>query len=142
MANAILKTKKESASVSEFLNSIEDETKRQDAKQIAALMQEITGWAPKMWGSSIVGFGDEHLKYESGRELDWFVIGFSPRKQNISLYLLRGGVEKYTDLLAKLGKHELGKGCLYIKHLHEVDHKVLKTLMKTAMSHAHSTTLS
>ena len=141
MAKAILKTQENTASVSEFLDSIPDAKQREDAQTIDALMQKVTGEPPKMWGKAIIGYGSEHLAYESGRELDWLKLGFSPRKQNISLYVLRGGTEHYEELLKKLGKHELGKGCLYIKNLSEIDLKVLEKLIKAAMSHAHSTSI-
>ena len=125
---AELKTKKTDASVEDFLNQIKDEQTRQDCFEIAKMMQQVTRSEPKMWGSSIVGFGSRHLKYASGRELDWMLTGFSPRKANITLYIL-GGFEKQEDLLKKLGKYTTGKGCLYIKKLKDVDTKVLKELV-------------
>lgn len=134
MAKAILKTQENSASVSEFIESISDAKQREDAQTIDALMQKVTGEKPKMWGKAIVGYGSESLKYASGRELDWLKLGFSPRKQNISLYVLRGGVEKYSYLLAKLGKHELGKGCLYVRHLSDLDLGVLESILRKAFS--------
>ena len=125
---AELKTKKTEASVEDFLNQIKDEQTRQDCFEIAKMMKQVTLSEPKMWGSSIVGFGSRHLKYASGRELDWMLTGFSPRKANITLYIL-GGFEKQADLLKKLGKYTTGKGCLYIKKLKDVDTKVLKELV-------------
>jgi hypothetical protein len=134
MANAQLKTQATEASVEEFLSSIDDERQREDSVAIDRYMQEVTGERPKMWGTSIIGYGQEHLKYESGRELDWMKIGFSPRKQNITLYILRGGEERYRDLLSKLGRHKTGKGCLYIKRLSDIDTTVLKEFIKRAVS--------
>ena len=133
MAKAKLKTSVTNASVSDFLESISPEEQRQDALVIDKLMRKATGEAPKMWGTSIIGYGSEQLKYASGRELDWLKIGFSPRKQNISLYVLMGGKEKYTDLLKKLGPHKTGVGCLYIKRLSDIDMEVLEKLIKLAL---------
>ncbi len=132
MAKAELKTKPNNVSVEDFLNEISDEQKREDSKEIAAFMQKATGAKPKMWGDSIIGFGNRHLKYESGRELDWMEIGFSPRKQNLTLYLTNGEVLD-ADLLAKLGKHKPGKGCLYFKRLSDVDKNVLEDLIKESV---------
>ena len=129
---AELKTKKTEASVEDFLNKIKDQDVRQDCFEIAKIMKQATRSDPKMWGSSIVGFGSRHLKYASGRELDWMVIGFSPRKANITLYL-PGGVENQAALLKQLGKYTTGKGCLYIKKLKDVDTKVLKELVNDSV---------
>lgn len=129
---AELKTKKTDASVEDFLNTIKDEQTRQDCLEIAKMMKQATRSEPKMWGSSIIGFGSRRLKYASGRELDWMVTGFSPRKANITLYVL-GGSEKQDDLLKKLGKYTTGKGCLYIKKLKDVDTKVLKELVSESV---------
>jgi hypothetical protein len=128
MAKAKLKTEKTQASVTEFLNMVKDEQKRQDSFTILEMMTKATGEKPKIWGSSIVGFGDVQLKYDSGRELDWFRMGFSPRKQAITLY----GLIFYNEppLLKKLGKYKTGKGCLYINKLDDVDTGVLKKLME------------
>jgi len=128
---AELKTKLNDASVTDFLNEIENEEKRKDSFEILKLMQRVTGQEPKMWGSSIIGFGNVHLKYESGRELDWFITGFSPRKQNLSLYGL-----PHTDELKKLGKYKTGGGCLYVNKLKDVDIKVLKELIKQSVKAA------
>ena len=129
---AELKTKKTEASVEDFLNKIKDQDVRHDCFEIAKIMKQATRSDGKMWGSSIVGFGSRHLKYASGRELDWMVIGFSPRKANITLYL-PGGVESQADLLKQLGKYTTGKGCLYIKKLKDVDTKVLKQLVNESV---------
>jgi len=133
---AELKTKKNAASVDSFLASVEDKGRREDAIAVCKLMQEATREKPAMWGSAIVGFGSQRLVYESGRELDWMVVGFSPRKANTVLYGI--GVEKQAELLAKLGKFKTGKGCLYINKLADVDVKVLKELVKGAMKNAKS----
>lgn len=130
----MLKTQKTEKSVTDFLNSIKDEGKRQDAHAINTIMQQISGEEPRMWGSSIVGYGDEHLKYASGRELDWMKIGFSPRKQALTLYVCVGGLEKYQDLLDKLGKHTVGKGCLYVRKLSDVDETVLRKIIHRAIT--------
>ena len=128
---AELKTKLTNASVDKFLKGVKDQQTRADCYQIIAMMNKATKAEPKMWGTSIIGFGNIHLKYESGRELDWFPIGFSPRKQNITLYLT-GGLEQ-KELLDKLGKYSTGKGCLYIKKLSDVDIKVLNKLITTSV---------
>jgi len=125
---AELKTKLNDASVQKFLNSISDEKKRKDCFTILELMKKITKAEPKMWGSSMVGFGIYHYKYESGREGDWFLTGFSPRKQNLTLYIM-SGINKYDELMKKLGKYKTGKSCLYINGLEDVDKKVLKDLI-------------
>ena len=125
---AELKTKETTASVEDFLNGVSDENVRADCRRIIELMRNATGNKPKMWGASIVGFGNRHIKSESGREVDWMEIGFAPRKQNLTLYLNVGeGWDE--DLLSKLGKHKLGKGCLYFKRLSDVDETVLERLI-------------
>jgi hypothetical protein len=129
---AELKTKQTDDSVDKFLQGIKDEQARTDCYQIVEIMKGATKAEPKMWGSSIVGFGDYHYKYESGRENDWFQVGFSPRKQNLTLYLM-GGFNRHEELLGKLGKHTTGKGCLYIKKLEDVDTKVLKKLVRDSV---------
>jgi hypothetical protein len=125
---AELKTKKTELSVDGFIKKIPDPQKRKDAVAIIEMMEKATKTKGKMWGPAIVGFGDKRLKYESGRELDWFVMGFSPRKQNLTLYV-SGTVEKQQALLKKLGKHKTGKGCLYINKLEEIDLSVLKEII-------------
>ncbi|NPE30541.1 DUF1801 domain-containing protein [Methanococcoides sp. SA1] len=126
---AELKTRKNEASVEDFINSVEDEKKRTDSLAIMDLMQEVTGEEPAMWGNSIVGFGSYTYKYASGRTGDWMLVGFSPRKQNLTLYIMPG-FEQYADLLSKLGKYKLGKSCLYIKKLEDVDLDVVQKLVK------------
>lgn len=129
MAKAQLKTQKTTANVGDFLATVSDPQQREDAIKIVELMQKITGDKPKMWGPSIIGFGDRTLKYESGRELDWFKIGFSPRKGQLTIYAINGNPAQ-GELLAKLGKHTTGKGCLYIKRLSDVDEKVLEKIIE------------
>lgn len=131
MAKAELKTKLNDASVTEFLNTVTDEQKRNDCFEVLNMMKQITKEEPKMWGTSIVGFGSYHYKGKSGREGDWMLIGFSPRKQNLTLYLM-GGFDTHADLLKKLGKFTTGAGCLYVKTLNDVDKKVLKELFRAS----------
>ena len=127
---AELKTKKNKSSVMNFINSIDHEGKRKDAMEILEMMRKITGEQPKMWGSSIIGFGDLHYKYASGREGDWFKCGFSPRKANISMYLMQCDISRAKDLLDQLGKHKTGKGCLYINKLADINKEILKIIIK------------
>lgn len=125
---AELKTRMTTQSVAEYLGSVEPENKRADAKKIDKMMQEVTGLKPKMWGTAIVGYDMYHYKSErSSQEGDWPLIGFSPRKQALSLYVL-SGFEGQEQLLKKLGKHEAGKGCLYVKKLSDVDEKILREI--------------
>lgn len=130
---AELKTKVTKASVDKFLQGIRDEKKREDCHQILKMMKRATKAEPKMWGPSIIGFGDYHYVYESGRENDWFVTGFSPRAQNLTLYSM-GGFDR--ELLKKLGKYKTGKGCLYIKRLEDIDLQVLDELIKISVRNA------
>ena len=134
MAKAKNKTVKTEGSVKDFLDSVEDETKRKDSIEIDKMMQKATGKKPKMWGKSIVGYDEYHLVYDSGRELDWMRIGFSPRKANISLYIM-DGFGKYDELMEKLGKHKTGKSCLYIKRLDDIDKDILKELIDESVNH-------
>jgi hypothetical protein len=127
-----LKTKANRASVDKFIKSIKDEQTRQDCFKILEIMQKATKSEPKMWGTSIVGFGSYHYKYKSGREGDWFLTGFSPRKQNLTLYFM-GGFEDHAETLARLGKYSTGKGCLYIKKLEDVNPKALKELVSKSV---------
>jgi len=126
------KTKATAKSVPDFLNSIEDPVRKKDCLTISAMMEELSGSKPKMWGDSIVGFGNYHYKYASGREGDWFQVGFSPRKHALTLYIM-GYLEFYQEILDKLGKYKHGKGCLYIKNLDDVDLDVLKKLIVTSI---------
>jgi hypothetical protein len=126
---AELKTQKGDGSVDAFLASIDDDRKREDSKALVALMEKVTGEKPAMWGPSIIGFGDLHYKYETGREGDWFKVGFSPRKQNLTLYIT-DYIQKDDPLLAKLGKFTTGKACIYVKRLEDIDTGVLEDLLK------------
>jgi len=131
---AELKTKQTNQSVEKFLNGISDKKRRDDCFTILELMKQATKAEPKMWGSSIIGFGNYHYKYESGREGDWFLTGFSPRKQNLTLYLM-SGLGNFSELLKKLGKHKTGKGCLYINKLEDIDLPTLKKLIKEGFTY-------
>lgn len=126
-----LKTKQNQASVSTFLAGIEDEQKRKDCQTLRKLMKAITGDPGRMWGASIVGFGTWHYQGKSSSG-EWFVVGISPRKQNLTVYL-SSGFDQQTDLLAKLGPHKTGKGCLYLKRLSDIDLKVLERMIKRAV---------
>ena len=131
---AELKTKRNKGNVEAFINGVHDEKKRQDSFKILELMKKVTGNEPEMWGDSIVGFGSYHYKYASGREGDWLATGFSPRKQNMTLYIM-DGFDEYEELLSQLGKHKTGKSCLYINKLEDVDLQVLRKLVKKSMAH-------
>ncbi len=135
-----LKTKKNDSSVEGFLNSVEQDQKREDSFKILRMMKEITGDEPKMWGDSLIGFGATKYTYSNGKEGDWFQVGFSPRKQNLSLYLwgmyLERQSEEFQQLMARLGKHKLGKGCLYINKLADVDLDVLEELIRVSFGHS------
>jgi hypothetical protein len=126
---AELKTKVNDAPVEKFLAKVKDETQQKDSQQLMKMLGEITKQEPKMWGDSIVGFGTFHYKGASGREGDWFLTGFSPRKQNMSIYFCKG-FKEVSPLLKKLGKHKTGMGCLYVKSLADIDIKVLKQMVK------------
>jgi hypothetical protein len=131
MAKAEIKTKETDSSVDEFLNSLPEE-QREDSFKIVGMMKRSTGDVPKMWGSAIIGFGNRvYRSPATGREVDWMKVGFSPRKANLSLYILNGAARQ-AGLLEKLGKHKTGKGCLYIKRLSDIDEKVLERIIKSA----------
>lgn len=134
MAKADLKTKSSGQSVEKFLNGIADEKKRKDCYAVLKLRREITKAEPKMWGTSMVGFGSYHYKYESGREGEWFLTGFSPRKQNLTVYIM-AGFDDYDDLMSKLGKYKTGKSCLYVKKLEDIDLAILRRLIKKSIDH-------
>ncbi len=131
---AELKTKKTTASVSTFLDTVEDEQKKKDCKELVKIFSAVTKEKPAMWGDSIIGFGEYHYKSErSTQEGDWMLTAFSPRKQNISLYIM-SGFSQHTELLKKLGKHKASKGCcLYIKKLEDIDVAVLKKLISASI---------
>ena len=128
------KTRPTDQKVMEFLNSVEHKTRRADGLTLLKMMEEITGEDAVMWGSSIVGFGSYHYKYESGREGDMPLVGFSPRKQNLTLYIM-AGFKRYEELLAKLGKHKTGKSCLYLNKLADVDQKVLREMVAASVEY-------
>jgi hypothetical protein len=131
-AMAELKTKETKASVTAFLKKIVDQERREDCFAIVEIMRAATKEEPKMWGPSIVGFGRYRYRYESGREGEWPIIGFSPRKNDLTLYFMRG-FDEYPDLIKRLGKHKTAKSCLYLKKLADVDMSVLKELVKRSL---------
>ena len=131
---AELKTQKTRASVAKFLASIEDQKRRKDSRAVLKMMKEITGDKPEMWGPAIIGFGSYHYTYASGREGDWFLTGFSPRKQALTLYIM-SGFSKYDALLKKLGKFKTGKACLYIKKLEDIHLPTLEELIRRSVEH-------
>lgn len=135
---AELKTQRNDQSVEAFLDRVEDEKKRADSYAILEMMKHITGAPPEMWGDSIVGFGSYRYKYASGREGDWPVVGFSPRKQNLTLYLM-SGFDGYDALLSRLGKYKTSKACLYIKKLEDVNQETLKELIRQSVEHMQKT---
>lgn len=131
---AELKTKKTEASVEEFLQGVADPQQRTDAFRVLELMKKATGEKPAMWGSSIIGFGTYQYKYPSGREGTWFLAGFSPRKGNLTLYIMPG-FDRYGQLMQQLGKYKTGKSCLYVKRLEDVDVATLGELIKSSVAH-------
>ena len=130
MAN--LKTRPTNANVEDFLKNIENDQRRIDCFKLLEVCTAVTGEPPKMWGDSIIGFGQYHYKYKSGHEGDYFLTGFSPRKQNLTVYIL-AGFDKYQDLLNTLGKHKTSSSCLYLKKLEDVDKEVLKKLISQSV---------
>lgn len=131
MAKAKLKTQETNASVDDFIASIDNEVRRNDAEKVLAIYKRVTGEEPRMWGPAIIGFGNGTLRYPDGREIDWMLAAFSPRKQNMTLYVICDS-PKQPELLAKLGKHTTSVACLYIKRLSDVDEKVLEAVVKDA----------
>ena len=128
------KTKAGNASVTEFIDSIGDKQKRADVRKVAAMMRKATGKRAKMWGASIVGYGTYHYKYESGREGDFLITGFSPRKQALTVYVIPGFTH-FEALMSKLGKYTTGKSCLYIKRLSDIDEKILERLINGSVKY-------
>jgi len=126
------KTRPTDQDVEQFLKGIADAQRRQDSRAIVEIMRDVTGEPPRMWGDSIVGFGSYHYHYASGREGDWPLAGFSPRKQNLTLYLSYG-FEQHGELLERLGKHKVGKACLYLKRLDDVDQAALRELIRRSV---------
>ena len=135
---AQLKTQPNDQSVKDFLNGVENETRRDDSFTILELMQQVTGSEPTMWGDSIIGFGTYRYKYASGKPVEWFLVGFSPRVQNLTLYIM-SGFDQYDQLLDKLGKHSTGKSCLYVKRLENIDLDILKELIEKSVAHMKAT---
>jgi len=138
---AVPKTTKTGASVAEFLAGVADPKRRADAQAVTALMAEVTGAEPTMWGTSIVGFGAYHYRYASGRGGDWPAVGFSPRKQALTIYL-SGGFDGYDDLLKNLGPHSTGKSCLYLTRLSDVDEETLRALIAGGFRQLDGTTVT
>lgn len=132
MAKAENKTQPTDVTADDFLASVEPDRKREEAEQLDQLFRGVTGWTPVMWGPSIIGYGQYHYKYESGREGDFLATGFSPRKANHSLYIMPGYAD-FGDILGRLGKHSKGKSCLYIKKLADVDLDALAELIKAGL---------
>ncbi len=134
-----IKTSRHEADIDEFLNSVDDDVRRRDALVMKDLMSRLTGEHPRMWGRAIVGYGTYPYRPKSGGEREWFKVGFSPRKQALTLYLM-DGFGDYDSLLEKLGKHTTGKACLYIKNLDDVDTDVLSELIERSVTHIEEST--
>ena len=132
------KTKRTHRSVRQFLKTVEHPGRRKDCEAVIEMMREVTGEEPAMWGDSIVGFGQYHYKYASGREGDWPLTGVSPRKRNLTLYIM-AGFDRYDALMSKLGKHTTGSSCLYINKLEDVDPAVLRKLVAESVAHMRKT---
>ena len=132
------KTVETRASVEHFIGSVGNETRRRDSREMLRVMEEITGHPPRMWGNSMVGFGSYHYRYESGREGDFFLTGFSPRKAAIAVYIMPG-FDRYGDLLERLGPHKTGKSCLYLKSLDSIDRTVLGELIRDSVEQMRET---
>ena len=126
---AELKTRKNDADVEAFLDGIENDKRRKDCRAVVALMAEVTGEPPAMWGDSIIGFGSYHYRYATGREADWMATGVSPRKQSLTVYI-QTGFQRHAELMEKLGRYTTGKSCLYVKRLEDVDTAVLRDLIR------------
>lgn len=131
---AELKTQRTGASVAEFIDAIPDESVRQDCRTLVDLLRRVTGAEPEMWGTSIIGFGDYHYKYASGRENDWFYLGFAPRKRELALYVV-ADMERFKGLLQRLGKYRTGKYCLYVKRLSDIDLGVLEQIAAASLQY-------
>ena len=127
------KTKETTEPVEDFLYAVDHATRRADALALNDIFKEVTGYTPKMWGPSIIGYGNYHYVYESGREGDFLATGFSPRKQNLSIYIMPGYAE-FGEILSRLGKHKMGKSCLYLNKLADVDVEVLKELIRAGLA--------
>ena len=132
------KTRATKASVTEFIKAIDDPVRRADVRKVAAMMRKATGKRAKMWGSSIVGYGTYRYKYASGREGEFMMVGYSPRKQALSVYIM-AGFSKYGSLMARLGKYKTGKSCLYIKRLSDIDEEILQRLINESVKYMRKT---
>ena len=128
-----LKTRPTDASVEAFIDAVDHPRRREDARTLLELMHRVTGEEPVMWGPSIMGYGSYHYRYASGQEADWPVVGFSPRKQNLSIYIMTG-FEECDKLLSRLGKHKIGKSCLYVNKLADVDLDALESLVRASVA--------
>lgn len=126
------KTQPTDATVADFIAAVDHPTRRADAEALDAMFRRITGWAPQMWGPTIIGYGSYHYKYETGREGDFLATGFSPRKANLSIYVMPG-YEDFSEELSRLGKHKMGKSCLYINKLADVDMAVLEEIVREGL---------
>lgn len=135
---AELKTQRNDVDVTRFLDSVEDERRRADCLAVVDIMRAATGEEPRMWGASIVGFGSYHYRYDSGHEGDWALVGFSPRKQNLTLYIMPG-FDRYEHLMGRLGRFKTGKSCLYLRRLSDVDVGVLAELVTASVAHMRAT---
>jgi hypothetical protein len=134
MAKNENKTKVTTVPVNDFLDKVTDERKKTESYTLLEMMKRLSGEEPKMWGPNLVGFGNYHYKYDSGREGDFFRVGFSPRKQALTVYIMPG-FERFTELMDQLGKYKTGKSCLYIKKLEDVDEEVLRTLITESLKY-------
>jgi hypothetical protein len=141
MAQAKNKTAPDGGSVDAFIDGVEDAGRREDCRRLLKLMRQVTGEKAEMWGASIVGFGRYRYRYESGREGDWFLTGFSPRKQALTLYIM-AGFSRYDEMLAALGKHKTGKSCLYLKRLDDADQDVLRELIAASADHVRKSSVA
>ena len=128
------KTRPTGAGVDTFLEAVDNDRRREDARTVRAMMERITGWEPRMWGPSIVGFGEYHYRYDSGREGDFLITGFSPRKKALTIYVMPG-FARYDALMARLGKYKTGRSCLYINKLDDVDLSVLEELIASSVQY-------
>jgi hypothetical protein len=135
---ADMKTVPSSRDVEEFLDGVADERRRAECRAVMAMMRDVTGEEPRLWGPSIIGFGRYHYRYESGREGEWFLTGVAPRKGALTVYVM-AGFDRYEELMARLGKHTTGKSCLYIKRLDDIDTDVLRELVDRSVRHTAAT---
>ncbi|HUF27193.1 MAG TPA: DUF1801 domain-containing protein [Gemmatimonadaceae bacterium] len=132
------RTKPTDESVDAFLSAVPDEERRADCRRVLDIMREITGKEPRLWGRGMIGFDSYHYRYGSGREGDWFITGFSPRKNDLTIYIM-AGFDRYEELMGRLGKHRTGKSCLYLKRLADVDPELLKELIAESVRHMRAT---